>query len=269
MKTKSTVEFLLWRRAQCFGLAVLLLTVVALLLKPVEEVCWQVVQAGQPELRVDGLDQSVGQGVVMGVIGGLRSLVADFAWLDLNRKWEARDRAGLGAMIQLVTSIDPRPEFFWINSARMVGYDVPHWRIAEAGGYNLVSNDQQAIINEEQAGQALALLEKGMSYHPNSARLKLEVGQIYLNRLRDYESASRWFLLASKEKDAPYYAARIHADLLLRLNRPAEAYAFLKQLYIALPNDPLAQADIVLARIRELELQLGLERDTIFLPNAD
>ena len=92
--------------------------------------------------------------------------------------------------------------------------------------------------------------------HPNSPRLKLEVGQIYLNRMRDFELAAPWFLAASKEKDAPYFAARVYADLLLRLDRPTEAYAFLKTLYTKLPDDPMAQADIVLERIRELEAQL-------------
>lgn len=248
-------------------LAVLVLSATALVLKPLEENSWRALQAGQVELRMDALDESVGQGVVLGVMGGLRSLVADFAWLELNRKWEARDRAGLGAMIQLVTSIDPRPEFFWINSARMVGYDVPHWRIAASGGYQQLPKAEQDRIIADQADQALVLLERALRVHPQSPRLKLELGQIYLNRLRDFESAAPWFLAASKEKDAPYFAARVYADLLLRLNRPAEAYAFLKTLYTELPDDPMAQADIVLERIRELEAQLGVEGTAAFLPN--
>ena len=269
MKAKGAVEFPLLERLQTWAVAFLVLLGAALVLKPVKEVCWEAVQAGQAELRVDSLDESVGQGVVLGVLGGLRSLVADFAWLELNRKWEARDRAGLGAMIQLVTSIDPRPEFFWINSARMIGYDVPHWRIAEAGGYGLVPETQQAAINAEQAMQALALLDRALSYHSDSARLKLEVGQIYLNRLKNYELAAEWFLKATKEKDAPYYAARIYADLLVRLSREMEAYAYLKVLYLNLPDDPMAQGDIVLERIRELEERLGLAGDAVFRPSTD
>ena len=269
MKAKGAVEFPLLERLQTWAVAFLVLLGAALVLKPVKEVCWEAVQAGQAELRVDSLDESVGQGVVLGVLGGLRSLVADFAWLELNRKWEARDRAGLGAMIQLVTSIDPRPEFFWINSARMIGYDVPHWRIAEAGGYGLVPETEQAAINAEQAMQALALLDRALSYHSDSARLKLEVGQIYLNRLKNYELAAEWFLKATKEKDAPYYAARIYADLLVRLSREMEAYAYLKELYLNLPDDPLAQGDIVLERIRELEERLGLAGDAVFRPSTD
>jgi tetratricopeptide (TPR) repeat protein len=257
----------LLRILQAALLAVLVLSSAALVLKPIEQNAWRALQAGQAELRMDALDKSVGSGVVLGIMGGLRSLVADFAWLELNRKWEGRDRAGLEAMVQLVTSIDPRPEFFWINSARMIGYDVPHWRIAEEGGYILLPKAEQDRIIAEQADEALALLQRGLRVHPHSPRLKLEVGQIYLNRRRDFESAAPWFLAASKEKNAPYFAARIYADLLLHLDRTAEAYAFLKTLYLELPDDPMAQADIVLERIRQLEVQLGIDGTATFSPD--
>jgi hypothetical protein len=105
-------------------------------------------------------------------------------------------------MVQLVTSIDPRPEFFWINSARMIGYDVPHWRIAEEGGYILLPKAEQDRIIAEQADEALALLQRGLRVHPHSPRLKLEVGQIYLNRLRDFEF-TRMYSCTSTELRRP------------------------------------------------------------------
>ena len=60
-------------------------------------------------------------------------------------------------------------------------------------------------------------------------------------------------MLASQKPDAPYYAARIYAELLRREGRHEEAYTFLKQLYGALPDDPYAQKPIILDRIREIE----------------
>ncbi|CAI8347627.1 MAG: Uncharacterised protein [Opitutia bacterium UBA7350] len=258
------MESFILRRLQSWLVAVLLLWLAAFVMRPIERACWQLVQSEQAELRMDSLGKSAGQGVVLGVLGGLRSLVADFAWLQLNRYWEARDRVGLNVLIRLVTRIDPRPEFFWINSARMVGYDVPHWRIATAGGHALLSKAEQGRIIKEQANEALALLEQALNYHPNSARLKVEIGQIYLNRLQDYESAAEWFLRASKEKDAPYYVARIYADLLVLQGKTEVAYTFLKELYLSLPDDPMAQADLVLDRICELEVKLELLSDARF-----
>lgn len=266
MSELSAMESPLVRRLQSWLVAFLLLLGTAMVMSPIERTCWQVVQA---DLRIDSLNESAGQGAVLGVLGGLRSLVADFTWLRLNSNWEARDRAGLTVLIQLVTRIDPRPEFFWINGARMLGYDVPHWRIAEAGGHSSVPKTEQDRMIEEQAKEALVLLQQGLSYHPDSARLKLEVAQIYLNRLQDYALAAEWFLKASKEKNAPYYAARIYADLLILQGENEAAYAFLKELYLNLPDDPMAQSDLILERIGELELKLGLLGDAVFHPERD
>ena len=54
--------------------------------------------------------------------------------------------------------------------------------------------------------------------------------QIYLNRLKDLEQAAAWFLSASQQEDAPFFAARIYAELLRRMNQPQAAYAYLKGL---------------------------------------
>ena len=64
---------------------------------------------------------------------------------------------------------------------------------------------------------------------------------------------------ASEQPDAPFFAARLHAGLLRRLGRRAEAHAWLTQLHPQLPaSDESAGAALVLARIRELERELGV-----------
>lgn len=235
-----------------------LLTVLLLggMTRPLESPAWQVVKAHQPEMNLQALEGALGQGLVVGVLGGFRAIMADFVWIRANTIWERRDRVKLDAMVRLVTTLDPRAEFFWINAARMVAYDVPHWRIGEEGGFNIVPDRRQQAIILEQVQQACAMLERAREFHPQNAQLYLETGQIYLNRLQDYAQAAEWFLRASQQPDAPYFAARIYGELLRRQGKDAEAYAFLKQLYIELPDDPYAQKPILLDRIRELEVSL-------------
>jgi tetratricopeptide (TPR) repeat protein len=233
--------------------ALLLLGVVT---RPLEAPAWQVVKAGQPEMNLQALEGALGQGLVVGVLGGFRAIMADFLWIRTNMIWERRDRVQLDAMVRVVTTLDPRSEFFWINAARMVAYDVPHWRIHEEGGYTLVPDRREQVIVREQVQQACAMLERAREFHPQRAKLYLETGQIYLNRLKDYAQAAEWFLLASQQPDAPYYAARIYSELLRRQGKDAEAYAFLKQLYVDLPDDPYAQKGIILDRIHDLEVSL-------------
>ncbi len=232
------------------------LLLIGVVMRPVETPAWTVVKSGQSELNLEEIEGALGQGLVVGVLGGFRTILADFLWIRVNTIWERRDRTKLDAMIRLVTTLDPRPEFFWLNAARMVAYDVPNWRIREEGGYDDVPQSRQDAINLEQAEQAFVMLERAREFHPENPKLTLETAQIYLNRLKDLPHAAEWFLRASRLPDAPYYAARIHAELLRRMGQDREAYEFLKDLYQQLPNDPYAQKNIILERIRDLEASL-------------
>lgn len=254
-------------RIRAFLITLVFLLLVGLVTRPIEAPAWRQVRSGQPELNLAGMEGAMGQGIIIGMLGGFRSIMADFLWIQTNAVWEQRERAKLDSMVRLVTSIDPRPEFFWINGARMIAYDVPHWRIREEGGYREVPDWRQEEIAREQAEQAFALIRRALEFHPDHPRLLLEIGQIYLNRLEDPAKAAPWFLRASEQPGAPYFAARIYAQLLRRQGEDAQAYDFLKGLFHRLPDDdPYAQKGIILERIRELEETLDLPRSETFTP---
>ena len=235
--------------------------------RPLEAPAWEEIRSRQVSLQLEGMEASLSQGFVVGVLGGFRTIVADFLWLRLNTHWEKRESAKVAALIQMVITLDPKPEFFWIHSARMLAYDMPNWRIRDEGGYAAVPESRWEAIDAEQAQMAFDLLEQAFLYHPKNPRIPLEIGQIYLNRLDSPADAAPWFLKASKLPGAPFYAARIYAELLRKTDRLAEAYAFLKVLYDELPDDnPFAQKPIILERISELEAELGLPPGTSFLP---
>ena len=257
-------------RIRAVVLTLVFLLILGLLTRPLEAPAWKRVQAGQPELNLVGMEGALGQGIIVGMLGGFRSIMADFLWLQTNVVWQDRERAKLDSMVRLVTSIDPRPVFFWINSARMIAYDVPHWRIQEEGGYQTVPEWRQAAIDREQAEQAFAHIRRALEFHPDNPRLYLEIGQIYLNRLDDPAKAAPWFLRASEQPGAPYFAARIYAELLRRQGKNAQAYDFLKGLFLRLPDDePYAQKGIILERIRELERTLEITPAEAFNPSRN
>lgn len=240
------------------GLLLLLFLLLGLALRPLERINWEVVKAGQPAMRLEAVEGALGQGLIVGVLGGFRTVLADFLWIQLNTIWEQKERAKADTLIRLVTSLDPRAEFFWINGARMIAYDMPHWRINEEGGGRNLPESRMLAIEQEQAEQALALLDRAREFHPESPEILLEIAQVYLNRLKEYDQAAEWFLKASKMPDAPYHASRIYADLLRRQGKDREAYDYLKQLYREWPEDPYAHKDIILERIRELEQDLDI-----------
>ena len=256
----------LLQRSRSVGVVLLTLLLLGLVTRPIEAPAWEIVKAGQPEMNLEAIEGSLGQGLVIGVLGGFRAVMADFLWIRTNTIWERRDRVKLDAMVRLVTTLDPRPDFFWINGARMIAYDVPNWRIREEGGYAEVSEYRQLAIDLEQAQQAFVMLARAREFHPENAKLYLETGQIYLNRLKDNVNAAQWFLSASQQPDAPYYAARIYGELLRREGKDVEAYAYLKELFQQLPDDPYAQKPIILDRIKELEDHLEIPVWQRFVP---
>ena len=267
MPDSSVQKHPIVQRLQNISLLVLILVLIGLFTRPIEGHAWKEVRAGQPEMNLEGIEGALGQGLVIGMLGGFRAIIADFLWIRTNTIWEKHDRVKLDTMIRLVTTIDPRPDFFWINGARIIAYDVPNWRIKEEGGYFEVPESRQQQIDREQSEQAFALLETARKFHPDKARLYLETGQVYMNRLKENLKAGEWFLLASKKPDAPYYAARIYAELLRREGKDKEAYEFLKQLYRELPNNPRTQKPIILDRIREIEIALEIPFWQHFIPD--
>ena len=87
----------------------------------------------------------------------------------------------------------------------------------------------------------------------------IEQANIELNTRRDLAAAAESYRRAAELPGAPYYAARIHAELLRRSGRTREALAWLVQLYPRLPRgDAAAAADLVRSRIRELECELAV-----------
>ena len=228
---------------------------------------WAEVRRRQPAMRLDSASAAAGQGVSLALLGGFRALVADGAWIQMYALWEQRDLPGTETLARLVTTIDPRPVYFWLNAARVVAYDFPAWRIEAAGGYEAVPAEVQRRISHEQARVALRQIAAGMAFHPESTELWMERANIELNRLGDLVAAAESYRRAAELPRAPYYVARLHAEVLRRAGGKAEALAWLVKLHPTLPaSDPGAAADVVEGRIRELERELGVPAEQAYQP---
>ncbi|HTJ77579.1 MAG TPA: hypothetical protein VL357_01155 [Rariglobus sp.] len=248
---------------------VAVLAVAGVVTRPLENPAWQAVRAEQPALRLESIQSALGQGVTVGLLGGFRAIVADFFWIRANVVWSDSNLPATQTLIKLVTAIDPRPQFFWINGANMIAYDMPQWRIIEAGGYKVVSEVEQQRFDREQSAIALRLLKEGLVYNPHSVAIYVCQANIQLNRAKDIAAAAESYHMAALQPGAPYFTERIYGELLKRMGRKRDAYLWLKKIYPALPKPrdlghftqyqiETAMADVVLERIRELEKELNI-----------
>ena len=208
---------------------------------------------------------------MIGLLGGFRAITADFLWVRTNAVWEDRDLPATQTLIRLVTTVDSRPLLFWINGARMIGYDMPVWRleslVREAGGVPAVVERR---IVAEQTEAALRLLARAQTYHPDEPRLVIEMANLRHRKLGDLAGAAELYRQAAMLPGAPYYAARIYGEMLRQLGREREAYAWLVDVHRRLPtNDPMALPEIVLGRIRALEDQLRIPDAERYRPIAE
>lgn len=244
-------------RLRTLAVIVVTLAVAGLALEQLARPVWASARERQPALRLDSSLAAAGQGVTLALLGGFRALVADAVWVRTYVLWEKYDLPGVETLVRLVTSIDPRPVYFWVNGARIVAYDLTSWRIMLAGGYETTPEAVQDRIGREQALQALRQLDQGMTYHPHSAELWLERANIQLNRLRDMPGAAESYRRATEQPNAPLYAGRLHGELLRRMGRKAEALAWLRQFYPTLPQGDDGTS-LVAERIKDLERELGI-----------
>ncbi len=225
---------------------------------------WNEARQHRPEVRVRDLSESLGQGMILGVLGGFRSIIADFLFIRSYVYWEERELTKMQTTYELALSIDPRSLGLWLNGSRIIAYDAPVWRIQELQALREVSPLEAAAIHAEQANVALGFITRAEQFHPGDYRIPLEQAQIYMHKLEDYSTASAYFLKGSEMEGAPYYMGRLHAELLRRMGRQQEAYEYLKGIYPRLPDDDAAAAkSVVFERIQALETELGaLPTDT-------
>lgn len=194
-----------------------------------------------------------GSGGVFAALGGMRGAVAGGLWLRANRAWEQQDAVATTAWLRFTVAADGDSEYFRLNGARMLAYDLPAWETP--------ANAPRALVEAARAkgaDRALAFMAEGAMAHPGSPALLIEMANIRLRALGDREGAARLFREAAALPGAPYYAARIHAELLRELGRPAEALAWLRQVLPTLPpDDPAARRAVVEQRIKALEAELA------------
>ena len=229
--------------------------------QPLQDPAWDEVRAKMPpSMQLKELEPALGQGVMIGLFGGFRSIIANIFYIRGYHYWEQKDVLQTQTALSLANEVNPASMYFWLNRVRMVAYDFPVWRIQEQGGFDLVPESVQRRFFAEEAERALRILDRAEIYHLQRHEIPLERAQIYLNRLEDKENAGKFFLIASKMKNAPAYAERLHAQMLYDLGHQQAAYDFLRSVFNppAPGAEPTPREILLLQRIRSLEDELAI-----------
>ena len=137
-----------------------------------------------------GLFQKIGQMSFLAGLSGFRTIVADLLWIDANTAWQRVEYGRMNLMLQTVTTLAPRAENFWDESAWHMAYN--------ASVYAMDDPRQPREVLRRKAQHEYFMLgkdyaERGIANIPNSYLLHQRLGFIYKEKLRDHLAASAEF----------------------------------------------------------------------------
>ena len=190
---------------------------------------WQA--ANQPAFQAASLEGIVGQGVLLGIFGGFRSIMADFAWLRSYIHWGRHDRVACETLMRTAAALDPGNSIFWTGAIDRIGYDMPRWEIDARGHGGLLPVDKavQAQITLEYVERTLTLATQGAKLHPQYASdFWMRSGHLCRLKLHDYERAATFFKLAAEGEPPLWFAGLSYANVLCELGREEEARQWLR-----------------------------------------
>ncbi len=237
------------------------LTLLSYVLQPVENYSWKTIKQNQSEFNVSSIHEHLGQGLIFGLLGEFRNITADFLWIQMYTYWENKKKDQTSSWVRLVTIISPRTRHFWLEGARIVGYDIPYWKINSLGGSFKVPERVQDTYLKKQALIAIKLLHQALEHHPNDYSITMQIAQFYYDKLKDKEKAAEYFLLASKSHHSTGLASRIYAKLLVEFHREQEAHDFLNiYLESLLKDDPYNDKYIIIKKIRDLKIEIDKKK---------
>jgi tetratricopeptide (TPR) repeat protein len=232
------------------------------------------IERAQDELRYHSVSMTtqlrdqLGQGLSIGVLSGMGSVVADLLWLNVTSAWEDQQWFRIGGYINLCTALQPRSVTFW---------DIGGWQLAWNASVSAMEDPSQPnALRRIKASRfwierGLEIYKRGIENNPESYKLWADTGLLYQQRLRDYPKAAYYYQKASEIPGAPVYYERFPAFMYADAGDDQAAYVAWKALWDRLTPkqraEPQHEGDRIEKEIRGLERKLSIPEQKRVFPN--
>ncbi len=252
---------------------------VALLLglwAPFKIVWEQQISRQQDELRYRGvtvtraLRDELGQGLTIGVLSGMRSVVADLIWLNVTTAWENQEWFRMGGYINLCTALQPRAPVFWDLGGWQLAWNAS---VAAAQDHREPNELRRIKASRFWIDKGLDVYLRGLANNPQYWRLWQDTAMLYDQRLKDYAKAAYYYKEASRSPNAPVYLERFPAIMFDKYhgNNDQAAYAEWKELWERLTPEQREMKEHwkekIEENIRRLEQKLSVPKEKRIFPN--
>jgi hypothetical protein len=210
------------------------------------------------------LRDELGQGLTIGV----RSVVADFVWLDVVTAWMNQEWFRMGGYINLTTALQPRAPIFW----DMGGWQLA-WNASLAAEYDRTQPDVMRRLKASRfwADRGLEVYKRGIENNPTYWRLWSDTAMLYDDRLKDYRTAAYYYQKASEQPNAMTYLERFPAIMYEKAGDDQAAYAAWRALWERLTPAQREEKQHTKEKleweIRRMEQKLSIPKEKRIFPN--
>jgi len=196
--------------------------------------------------------EQMSQSTLMGTLAGLRSLVATGLVLEAFDHFSHKEWDALQKDYAIVTNLEPRDEHHWVSVVWHLGINAT----ADMQTNRELPEFERKRRFHEYALEAVALAERGIEQLPGSVAIRLQLAEVYREKLRDPCAVARVYGEIMKQPGAPGYAERFHGYFLADCPGEEErAYRHLMRLYRA---EERHHKGTLITKIHELEEKLGI-----------
>jgi tetratricopeptide (TPR) repeat protein len=199
--------------------------------------------------------EKLGQGLVLAALGGFRGLAANALMLQAHGAWEEQQWVRVRSALEMATLLQPRVALFW---------DLGSWHLAwnaavAAENFSGEPSETRRKIEARKWVEAgRGLLERGTRAVPEKALLFQRLGDLYWQRLSDYQAASLCYREALTKGDAPPYLERFVGYALEKAGDKQGALEYFRELRRSMGDPPPSdrKPEVVEREIQELEREI-------------
>ena len=168
------------------------------------------------------------QSVLMGTLGGLRSVLSSFLILESYHHFSEQNWDENRQALVMATYLEPTEESHWVDLVWHRGINATAWVEYHS---NLPDLERRLRFNEYTL-DAIKLGETGLQQIPDAVDLRLQLVEVYKEKLKDPVGTSRIYGELMNLEGAPAYATRFFGYFLADCpGKEREAYEHLIKLY--------------------------------------
>lgn len=200
--------------------------------------------------------EKLGQGLALAALGGFRGLAADALMLQAHGAWEEQQWVRVRSSLELATLLQPRVAVFWDTASWHLAWNAA---VAAERFHGEASETRRRLEARRWVEAGRSLLERGTKAVPERALLFQRLGDLYWQRLQDYQAAAACYRQAIAKGDAPPYLERFVGYALDKAGDKQAALAYFRELRAAMgtPPPPARRPEVVEREILKLEKELA------------